>query len=131
MKKYKLTLLKDLPDYKAGTEVLNISQEELDGTEDYEYRYWVKEKNFSEIYDLRHNPDWVKIEEDPRCDCETKGRIEIRRNIIGYGRSLAVILDFNNTKIYTWYDRGCDTGSEVSLPIKYCPLCGRKLTVNK
>lgn len=131
MKKYKLTLLKDLPDHKAGTEVLNITQEELDGIKDYEFRYYVAELNFSDIYDLRHNSDWVKVEEDTRCDCKTKQYLDIRREIVGYGRSLNVALSFEKRKIYTWYDRGCDTGSEISMNINFCPLCGKKLEVKK
>lgn len=129
MKKYKLTLLKDLPDHKAGTVVLNISQEELEGKEDYKYRYYVPEQNFSEIYDLRNDAEWVKIEEDDRCDCLTKESIRIRDGVIGYGRTLKVILSFNNKEIYTRYDRYCDQGESASksFPIKYCPLCGRKL----
>ena len=43
-KKYKIILLKDLPNLKAGTEVLNITQDELDGKESYHYSdYYVPE----------------------------------------------------------------------------------------
>ena len=125
--KYKLTLLKDLPNRKAGTEVLNISQEEMDGTIDYKYRYYVLEQNFSDIYDLRHNPEWVKVEIDNRCDCETMDYISIRYAVIGYGRSLSAKLDFKMKSITTWYDHAYDSGSSKNLDIQYCPLCGRKL----
>ena len=127
MSKYKLTLLKDLPDHKAGTEVLNISEKELKGTEDYKYRYWVKEMNFSDIYDLRNDPEWVKVEKDDRCDCLTMDKIEIRRVIMGYGRTVSVSLNFRRKKIVTWYDYKCDEGTEENLPISFCPLCGRNL----
>lgn len=127
MKKYKLILLKDLPDRKAGTEVLNISEEELSGIVPYEYRYCVAEQNFSDIFDLRNNPEWVKIEEDNRCDCLTRKKIRIRDIIIGYGRSFSVSLDFKNKQIVTWYDHACDCGTSKNLPIEFCPLCGRKL----
>jgi hypothetical protein len=126
-KKYRLILLKDLPNYKAGTVVLNISQEELDGTKDYEFRLYVPELNFSEIYDLRNNSEWVKVEEDNRCDCLTKDYIEIRHEIIGYGRSLNIGLKIPEREIYTYYDYCCDSGNKVCMPIKYCPLCGRRL----
>lgn len=125
--KYKLTLLKDLPNRKAGTEVLNISQEEMDGTVDYKYRYYVPEQNFSDIYDLRNNPEWVKVEVDNRCDCKTMDYIEIRHVIIDYGRIMDVKLDFKKKAITTWYDSACDYGSSKNLDIQYCPLCGRKL----
>ena len=126
-KKYKLILLKDLPNYKAGTTVLNISQEELDGTEDYKYRYYVPEINFSEIYDLRNNAEWVKIEEDDRCDCLTKDFIRIRNETVGYGRSLSVGLSFVKKEFYAYYDHACDSGTTKKLSIKFCPLCGRRL----
>lgn len=126
-KKYKLILLKDLPQYKAGTTVLNISQEELDGTEDYKYRYYVPEINFSEIYDLRNNAEFVKIEEDDRCDCLTKDHISIRNETIGYGRSLSVGLSFVTKEFYAYYDHACDRGTRKTLSIKFCPLCGRRL----
>jgi hypothetical protein len=126
-KKYKLILLKDLPNYKAGTTVLNISQEELDGTKDYKYRHYVPEMNFSKIYDLRNNAEWVKIEEDDRCDCFTKDHISISDETIGYGRHLSVGLSFVNKEIYSYYDYACDSGTTKKLPIKFCPLCGRGL----
>lgn len=126
-KKYKLTLLKDLPDRKAGTEVLNISQEEMDGTVPYKYLYYVRERNFNDIFSLRNDPEWVKVEEDDRCDCLTKDHITIRNEIIGYGRSLSVGLYFKKKEIGCWYDYVCDSGDYAKLPIKYCPLCGRKL----
>ena len=126
-KKYKLILLKDLPNYKAGTTVLNISQEELDGTNDYKYRHYVPEMNLSEIYDLRNNAEWVKIEEDDRCDCLTKDYISIRDQTIGYGRSLSARLSFVNKEFYVYYDHACDSGTTKKLPIKFCPLCGRRL----
>lgn len=120
MKKYKLTLLKDLPRFKAGTEVLNISQEQLDGTEDYRYSKY-------EIYDLRNNKEWVKVEEDTRCDCETKPFIPIRYDEVGLGTCFNVTLSFNNKNIHTWCNYIREAGDSVDLPIRYCPLCGRAL----
>jgi len=125
--KYKLKLLKDLPNRKAGTEVLNISEEEMNGTIDYKYRNYVPEQNFSDIFDLRNNPEWVKVEIDSRCDCETMDKILIRYEVIGYGRSLNVRLDFKSKAITTYYAHSCDNGTNKNLKIKYCPLCGKKL----
>lgn len=120
MKKYKLTLLKDLPTIKAGTELLNVKFDDPSNKyPDY--------GELEEIYYLRDKPEWVKVEEDTRCDCQTRKRIWIRSEVIGYGRSFCVSLDFEDKEIYTWYDHRCDSGSAESLPIKYCPLCGRKL----
>lgn len=127
MKKYKLTLLKDLPNRKAGTEVLNISEEELKDHSKYKYIRYVEEKNFIDILELADNPEWVKTEEDTRCDCETKDGIIIRDAVIGYGRSLYVILNFKSKKITTWYDHAADEGTSENLDIKFCPLCGREL----
>ena len=127
MSKYKLTLLKDLPNHKVGTVVLNISQEELDGAEDYKYRYYIPEQNFSDIYDLRNNSEWVKVEEDDRCDCLTKNYLSIRHEMIGRGREFSVKLLFKEKEISVYYDHYCDQGTEVNIPIQYCPLCGRKL----
>lgn len=126
-KKYKLILLKDLPNYKAGTIVLNISQEELDGTKDYKYRYYIPEMNLSEIYDLRNNAEWVRIEEDSRCDCLTKDDISICNETIGYGRGLLVGISFVDKEFYSQYDYACDTSTTKKLSIKFCPLCGRRL----
>lgn len=128
MKKYKLTLLKDLPRFKAGTEVLNISQEELDGTKDYKYRHRViDEDNKYEIYDLRDNEEWVKVEEDTRCDCETESFIRIRYEEIR-GTCLNVTLEFDKKNIHTWCSPPYDeTGKSVNLPIRFCPLCGKSL----
>jgi len=125
--KYKLTLLKDLPNREAGTEVLNISEEEMNGTIDYKYRHYVQKLNFSDIYDLRNNPEWVEVKIDSRCDCETMDNICVRSVVIGYGRSMNVNLNFKKKAITTWYDHACDSGSSKNLDIKYCPLCGRKL----
>lgn len=127
MKKYKLILLKDLPDIKAGTEVINISEEELLGIVPYKYHRCVNEQNSNDIFELRNNPEWVKIEEDTRCDCLTRKKIKIRDAVIGYGRRLNVSLDFKNKQISTWYDHACDSGTSKNLPIEFCPLCGRKL----
>lgn len=127
MKKYKLILLKDLPDIKAGTEVINISEEELLGIVPYKYHRCANEKNSNAIFDLRDNPEWVKVEEDNRCDCLTRPKIKIRDAVIGYGRSLNVSLDFKNKQISTWYDHAYDSGTSKNLPIKFCPLCGREL----
>lgn len=125
--KYKLTLLKDLPDRKAGTEVLNISEDEMNGVIDYKYRHYAQKQNFSDIYDLRNNSEWVKVEIDDRCDCKTKDKICIRSIIIGYGRVINVTLDFKKKAITTWYDHSCDCGTSKSLDIKFCPLCGDEL----
>ena len=125
--KYKLTLLKDLPNHNAGTVVLNISEEEMNGTRDYAYRRYVPEQNFSAIYDLRHDPKWVRVEIDERCDCETRDRIEIRYEVIGYGRTVSAYLNFKKQAITTWYSDACDSGTSENLSINYCPLCGRKL----
>lgn len=127
MKKYKLTLLKDLPNRKAGTEVLNISDEELNDHSKYKYIHYVESQNFIDILELSNNPEWVKVEEDSRCDCKTMDKITIRDATIGYGRSLAVVLNFDKKKITTWYDHRCDSGTTKNLDIRYCPLCGRKL----
>lgn len=127
MKKYKLTLLKDLPNRKAGTEVLNISEDELNDHSKYKYIRYAEEMNFIDILELANNPEWVKVEEDTRCYCETMNEITIRNDVIGYGRSLSVVLNFGLEKITTWYDRSCDSGTAKNLDIRYCPLCGRKL----
>lgn len=127
MKKYKLILLKDLPDVKAGTEVLNISEEELLGVVPYKYHRCFNEQNSNDIFNLRDNPEWVKVEEDNRCDCLTRTNIQIRYVILGYGRSIKVSLNFKKKQIFTWYDHACDCGTSENLPIKFCPLCGREL----
>ena len=119
--KYKLTLLKDLPDYDAGTVLLNITQEEMDGTKNY---YGSKKS----IFYLRDNPTWVKVEKDNRCDCLTQDAISICYSVIGYGRSLSSTLNFKHKRISVHYDYACDSGKSSVLSIKYCPLCGRELT---
>lgn len=127
MKKYKLTLLKELPDRKVGTEVLNISEEELKDHTKYKYIGYVASRNFIDILELADNPEWVKVEEDTRCDCETIDRIVIRNEVIGYGRSLCVSLDFKHKAIKTWYDHSCDSGTSEKLDIRFCPLCGKEI----
>lgn len=62
-----------------------------------------------------------------RCDCETMNKVVIRSEVIGYGRSMCVSLDFINKAITTWYDHSCDNGTLKKLDIKFCPLCGRLL----
>lgn len=125
-KKYKIILLKDLPDLKAGAEVLNITQDELDGKENYNLSdYYVRELH--NIFNLRNNPEWTRVEEDNRCDCKTKDYINIRNEVIGYGKSLIIGLDFEDKEIYTWYDYACDRGTKRCFPIKFCPLCGERL----
>lgn len=123
-KKYKLTLLKDLPNVCAGTELLNVTEEQLNGKEKFEC---YGNHHLLDIFHARNNTDFVKIEEDTRCDCETKDFIGIRYAEVGYGRKVLVNLNFQKKKIYTWYDYACDSGTEKSLDIQYCPLCGRKL----
>lgn len=125
--KYKLTLLKDLPNFKAVTEVLNITEDEFTGKTDYEYRNYIDEMNFSQIYDLRNNPEWVKTEIDSRCDCFTKDKVIFFYRIISYGRTVLTTVDFKRKVISSWYDIQCDCGKEYKLPISFCPLCGRKL----
>ena len=123
IKKYKLVLLKDLPMHNAGTEVLNISQEDLDGVKCYTYLNCIE----PDIYSLRHNKEWVRVEEDPRCDCKTRETILLRREIIAYGRSTSSYISFKDKCIAFYYDKHCDQGELVKLPIEYCPLCGEKL----
>ena len=126
MKRYKLTLLKDLPDTKAGTSV-SVSKKEFEGVKSYDHKKH-DESNFDwRIYQLRNDPEWVKVEADDRCLCQVEPYKRIQYRVIGYGRSFTVSLDFKKKKIYTWYDHACDQGTEKSLHIRYCPLCGRKL----
>lgn len=117
-KKYKLTLLKDLPNHEAGTEVLNITEDELLGKKDYY-------GSFFEIYDLRNDPKWVKIDEDTRCDCLTKPYIPIFCTENCKGKLRDIRLDFNKKEIRTINDDGYLVNSPIK--IKYCPFCGRLL----
>ena len=117
-KKYKLTLLKDLPGHKAGTEIVNITGEELNNN---------CAKSFSEIFELHNNPEWVLVEEDPRCDCLTKEQLTLKYVVVGYGRKLLALLSFKNKEISIHYDHACDNGTTTVLKIANCPLCGRKL----
>lgn len=121
--KYKVTLLKDLPNLKAGTELLNVTKAELD--DQFTRRGDAGEA--AKLLKYLDHPDWVCVEEDPRCDCLTKSQIVIRHESVGYGRSLYVSLDFKNAEIYTSYARQCDKQERISLPITHCPFCSRKL----
>lgn len=121
--KYKVTLLKDLPDLKAGTELFNVTKAELD--EQFTRRE--DAGNAAKLLKYLDHPDWIRVEIDPRCDCLTKSQIVIRHESAGYGRSLFVSLDFKSAEIYTSYARQCDKQERISLPITHCPLCGRKL----
>lgn len=76
---------------------------------------------------MRHDSDWVRIEEDLRCDCLTKEEILLIDSVIGYGRTLSTYVDFKNKRIITHYDSSCDNGKNYVLNIDYCPLCGRRL----
>lgn len=121
--KYKVTLLKDLPDLKAGTELLNVTKAELD--EQFTRREDAGGR--AKLLKYLDHPDWVRVEEDPRCDCLTKSQIVIRHESVGYGRSLYVSLEFESAEIYTSYARQCDKQEKIRLSITHCPLCGRKL----
>lgn len=61
------------------------------------------------------------------CYCKTNNYFTIRRDVIGYGRSLVVGIDFKKKIISTQYDYACDCGTSKNLNIEYCPLCGDKL----
>lgn len=62
-----------------------------------------------------------------KCYCKTNDYLTIRRDVIGYGRSLVVGIDFKKKIISTRYDYACDYGTSKNLNIEYCPLCGDKL----
>lgn len=122
MSKYKLTLLKDLPDAKAGTEVLNISDEDLK----LEYCKGLNSTQ-QEIFQLKDNAEWVKIEEDSRCDCLTKHRVSLLNKVAGYGMTTSVYINFVEKAIHTHHDCKCDCGHDTNISIKFCPFCGREL----
>lgn len=62
-----------------------------------------------------------------KCYCKTTDYLTIRRDVIGYGRSLVVGIDFKKKAITTYYAYACDSGTSKNLNIEYCPLCGEKL----
>jgi hypothetical protein len=119
-KKFKLTLLKDLPEFPAGTEVLNVTEDMLSGKEQYRFRD-------VEIFALRDDPEWVRVEEDLRCDCETKEYLQFFSEEVGNDRSASSYIDFEEKIISTHYDYACDQGHDHKVQIKFCPFCGREL----
>lgn len=122
--KYKLTLLKDLPDIPSGKEVLNVTQEELNDEIKFEINHGTKN---SKIYELVNNADWVKVEEDNRCLCKTKSFLTFYYQYLGYGMCSIGRIDFNNKELHCSADWKCDTGTKGKIDIKYCPFCGEKL----
>lgn len=70
------------------------------------------------------------IDEGKICECQSdmyKG-ISILSAVIGYGRSIYTDLILKGSPtIVTRYAYACDSYDTSSLPIKFCPLCGRKL----
>lgn len=74
------------------------------------------------------NPELSESEENvEKCYCKTTDYLTIRRDVIGYGRSLVVGIDFKKKAITTYYAYACDSGTSKNLNIEYCPLCGEKL----
>lgn len=87
-----------------------------------EFSDWVKKKK-----EYLQN-EFANLEENvEKCYCKTTDYLTIRREVIGYGRSLVVGIDFKKKAITTYYDYDCDSGTSKNLNIEYCPLCGEKL----
>ena len=77
-------------------------------------------------HELQHRIDAGEL-----CECQSQKYtgITIMSYVIAYGRSVATKLIWSGAPaIATWYDHACDSGEWYKLPIKFCPLCGRKLT---
>jgi len=84
-------------------------------------------KDLMEYHESEH-----LIDKGLLCRCqhpdEGQRRLSIRSQTLGYGMGAYVSLKLsNNPKIYTWVDTRCDSGTEKSLDINFCPLCGRLL----
>jgi len=84
-------------------------------------------KEFMEYHETEH-----LIEKGLLCRCqhpnEGQRSLSIRCQTLGYGMGARVSLKLgSNPQIYTWVDTRCDSGTEKSLDINFCPLCGRSL----
>ena len=78
------------------------------------------------VYDSQ--PKALKCEKrDVECPCMHDRYTDVMRRVIGYGRTLHVYIDFMDKSITTHYDYACDSGTDYTLPISFCPLCGKKL----
>ena len=64
---------------------------------------------------------------DVECPCMHDRYVSVMYKVIGYGRSLHAYIDFMDKSITVHYDYACDSGSDYSLPITFCPLCGKRL----
>ena len=114
-------MLKDLPKFPAGTEILNVTEDMLSGKEQYRFRD-------VEIFALRDDPEWVRVEEDLRCDCETKEYLQFfSKKKSEMTEALVAILTsrkklFQHTMIMLVIK-----GMIHKVQIKFCPFCGREL----
>ena len=62
------------------------------------------------------------------CPCKKQRYERFLHKVIGYGRTLRSGIDFKEAEIYVYYSPECDIDTHYSMPIKYCPLCGERLS---
>lgn len=87
-----------------------------------------KSSEIEVVGNIFDNKESLESEENvEKCYCKTTDYLTIRREVIGYGRSLVVGIDFKKKAITTYYAYACDSGMSKNLNIEYCPLCGEKL----
>lgn len=93
-----------------------------------DFKEYKKAVDYEVIGNIVDNPELLESEENvEKCYCKTTDYLTIRREVIGYGRSLVVGIDFKKKAITTYYSYACDSGTSKNLNIEYCPLCGEKL----
>ena len=86
-----------------------------------------KSSEIEVVGNIFDNKESLESEENvEKCYCKTNDYLTIRRDVIGYGRSLVVGIDFKKKAITTYYAYACDSGTSKNLNIEYCPLCGEK-----